>query len=138
MLEQNPIQNDSRHARREQLLGREPRCARCDCAEFDALIPTKHRLLEKHHIAGRNHDPDLTLVLCRNCHAILTEQLRKNGADMREQPTLLERIVAILRAIGTALTFIGQALLRWAEELARFILDLDASDFAWREMGKNV
>ena len=128
------MQDDARRARREEQLGQHPACALCGCLEFDALIPVKRKLLEQHHLAGRNHAPDLTVALCRNCHARLTEQLRQGGADMKRQTTLLERVVAILRAIGTALKAVGEALIQWAEKLARLIVGLDARCPEWREM----
>ena len=133
-MEQDPIQNDARRARRVAQLGERPACTLCGCPEFDALLPVKRRLLERHHLAGRNHDPHLTVALCRNCHARLTEQLRRSGADMEKQSTLLERIVAVLRAVGTALKAVGEALIQWAEKLARLAVGLDARWPEWRDM----
>lgn len=52
-------------------LGRNPKCQICGENDITMLIPTAKSLLEKHHIAG-NHEGE-TIIVCRNCHAKLTD-----------------------------------------------------------------
>ncbi len=133
-MQPNPMQNDARRARREQQLGPDAVCVLCGEADLWALILVKRSLLEQHHVLNRAHDPRLTVPLCRNCHAKLTEAYRQAGASTKAAPTLLERLVAVLRAVGVFLRSLGDACLRYAERLLAFIAGLDAHGRSWRTM----
>lgn len=142
-MENDPIKNDARRTRRTTHMTRgrsrvrahEPlQCAICGCADFDALLLAKRSLLEAHHVAGAAHDDGLTIILCRNHHAIATELQRHVGADLHQQATMLERLIAVLRSIGSFLGQLGERLIQWAEQLARFIVGLDHTAPTWRGM----
>jgi hypothetical protein len=114
----DPVQNDARRARRQRQLGEGAVCVLCGEEDPAALVAGKATLIEQHHVVGRQHEPALTAPLCRNCHAKQTETLRRAGVPMKRPRDFLERLVAILRALGLFLQEAGKALLRWADELA--------------------
>jgi hypothetical protein len=98
-----------REARRIQKLGGVPSvCAFCGYAGRVILVTLKwleaHRvpipkeLLEKHHPGGKNHQPNLTIPLCRNCHAECTENLLRAGVSMRRAVSERESIALSLEA----------------------------------------
>jgi hypothetical protein len=72
---------------------------------------------EKHHVAGRRHDPEFTASLCRACHAQATEMLQRGNVDMRRTPDSVERVRRALKATAIFLQMLGEALWRWAEAL---------------------
>jgi hypothetical protein len=43
-------------------------------------------VLEEHHLWGRKHDPNLTVPVCPNCHAEITEGYRQEDVRMRPEP----------------------------------------------------
>ena len=96
------------------------------------LTRGKRRIVQMHHVAGRHHDPDLTAVLCLNCHARATEALERAGVSMRPAPTLLERQIAIYKALAAFFRHLADAQLRQAAELERFVTALDAAHPGWR------
>ncbi|MCF8566994.1 hypothetical protein LLE49_19935 [Alicyclobacillus tolerans] len=76
-MEQEYVKNQRKAARewrRKNLFGENPCCSACLQEETVSLVhPRKvKRLLEKHHIAGLHEG--ITVNLCRNCHAMLTDQ----------------------------------------------------------------
>jgi hypothetical protein len=73
--------------------------------------------IEKHHVAGRNQDPDLTAPLCQACHAHATENLRCGDVDMRYTKDSVERVRRALKATSVFLRMLAEALWRWAESL---------------------
>lgn len=137
-MEQNPIKTAAREARRTRTLSEDATCVRCGMANLAALVEGAANLLEDHHVVGRRHDGGLTIPLCRNCHAILTEDNRRAGADMRQQPSLLERIVNVLRALGAFFSDLAQRFFDWAERLARLVAGFDRIAPQWREMPEAV
>jgi hypothetical protein len=56
------------------------------------------RLLEKHHVLGEVHDPNLTVTLCLNCHREITEGLMREGVSMRPEKSVRKRTALKLRA----------------------------------------
>ena len=66
--------------------------------------------IEKHHVAGRNHDPELTSPLCLACHAQATENLRRSGVDMRYTRDRVERVRRALKAAAVFLRMLAEAL----------------------------
>jgi hypothetical protein len=90
--------------------------------------------LEAHHVVGKANDASLTIPLCRNCHAKLTEELQRLGASMDHPPTLLDRVVAILRSLAAFFRTLAEKLSEWAEAVVRFIAALDDKDPTWRDM----
>jgi len=73
---------------------------------------------EKHHIAGRNHDPAFTAPLCQSCHAQATELLRRAEVNMRKTSDSVERVRRSLKATAVFLWMLAEALWRWAESLS--------------------
>jgi len=132
-MEKNPIKNDKRKASRTRVLGEGSFCVVCGYADSAGLTATASKLLEDHHSVGRNHDPDLTVALCRNCHAELTEGVRKAGADMIEKPHVLDRIIHILRALGAFFRMLGEAFQRWAQEIEDTLKRITNHFGNWRE-----
>lgn len=128
-MPEDPIKTAAREARKKRQLP-EPRiCPMCGESRLYALRAVP---LERHHPAGRNHDPDLEISICYNCHYVETELNRRAGAEMGEQPSLPEKLVMMLRAVGTFLKSLGAKLLAWAQELAEFIESLDLDAEGWR------
>src|SRR4051812_6665246 len=110
MTEQNPIRNDARRASRERKLGHAATCMLCGEAQWESLVTAPKSLLEAHHVVGNANDVELTVPLCRNCHAKLTEQLRQNGTSMEQPRTILDRIVAILRGLAAFFRMLAEKL----------------------------
>ena len=141
-MEENAIQNATRRAKQKRRLGKDAECALCGFAEPEGLrrVPLSklnreaRRIIEQHHVVGRANDPELTIPLCLICHAKATEQLRSVGASMRPSRTFLEKLIAILKALGAFLKELGERFVRWANELAACVQALDAKYPAWREM----
>jgi hypothetical protein len=136
MPEHNPIQNDAREARRKARLGRDAVCILCGCNQWVALTPVPRSLLEAHHVACKANDGDMTVPLCRNCHAITTEELRRCDAATGAPAHRLARLVAILRAIGAFLKLLGEKMMLWANELAEFVNALDRRYPHWRQLAE--
>ncbi len=132
-MEQDPIGNDARNARRERRLGADARCFLCGFAKPAAIFTAHRKVLEKHHVVGRANDPELTVILCLNCHAVMTEEYRAHGVSMRPGD-ILERVIAILRACSAFLPAVGDTCFRLATELQRFLAALDAKYPGWRDM----
>ena len=128
----DPLANETRRAKREHVLGEDPVCFMCGHANIDSLTLVERSLLEAHHIVGRANDGELTAPLCRNHHAEITEGYRDAGVPLKEPPTFLHRLAAILRALGALLTALGRKLSAWAESLIRLIDRLDTDVPSWR------
>jgi hypothetical protein len=91
-------------------------------------------VLELHHLVGRHHDGKVTVVLCRTCHAIVTELYLRTGVSMGTSAHVLDRVVALLRALGTFFPQVGNACVRWARDVERYVAALDAKYPGWRDM----
>jgi len=132
-MEQDPIGNDARDARRRRRLGDDPQCFLCSFAKPEALLPVHRNVLERHHVIGSSNDSNLTVLLCLNCHAVLTEKYRSSGVSMRPGD-ILERVIAALRAFGVFLPSAGDTCFRFATALQRFLAALDDKYPGWRDM----
>src|ERR1700751_1109891 len=105
MKNETPIQTARRLSKRAE----QDRCSICG----------RKLQIEKHHVAGRHHDPVLTAPLCLACHAQVTENLRQGGVDMRYTRDRIERVRRALKAAAVFLRMLAEALWRWAESLRR-------------------
>ena len=94
--------------RLEKLGTNNPICG--TCGEQD------YRTLERHHVAGRKHDPD-TVVICRNCH-------RKVSDDQRDHPDPAPGSDQMLHTIGLFLIGLADLLELILEKLTEFGLVL--------------
>jgi ribosomal protein L34E len=106
------------------------------CGERDAeVLRARESVLERHHIAGRVNEPDLTVVLCLNCHRRASTLVPNLGVDLqREQlPPSPERLVAMLRGSAAFLIQLAGALQARAKWLERVIAELDQNDSRWRD-----
>lgn len=121
MSEDQPIQNDARRTARRKKLGPDAVCILCGQPQLETLVPVARSLLEAHHVLGKEHNGKVTVPLCRNCHAIVTEKLQQVGASMERADALPDRIVAMLRALGAFLLLLGEAVLNLALELSQYI-----------------
>jgi hypothetical protein len=129
----DPIRSDARGARRRRRLGSSLACALCGESDPVALTLVTRRLLEVHHVAGRRHDPELTVLLCLNCHARATEALAQAGVSMRPSATLLDQHIAIDRALAAFHGQLVAAHLRRAAGLEAFKAGLDADYPEWHK-----
>ena len=113
MKEQDPIGNDHRRVKREDRLGPDRICIDCGYARPEGLRP----LLEAHHVMGRANDPALTILLCRNCHAEITEDYRVHGVSMAPPVNALTRAIASLGALAIFFRGLSVSCARMADEL---------------------
>ncbi len=108
-MDQESIRTDIRSRRRHARFGDGPHnCILCGCSDPVALIDKTpdwlehHRIpktiFEQHHLAGRHHDPELTVLICRNCHAEATEGLLQAGVSMRPERNPVLRVALRLEA----------------------------------------
>jgi hypothetical protein len=105
MRNETPIKTARRLSRRAE----QDRCSICG---WNVQI-------EKHHVAGGRHDPELTAPLCIACHAHITESLRRADVDMRHTPDPAERVRRALKATAIFLRMLAEALWRWADTLRK-------------------
>ena len=95
--------NPARAARRttelrEKLGSEQPVCFYCGYAEPVALRRLCRKCLIKHHQLGRKHDPNLVVLVCLNCHAVLHETLPDAEVDLQHEPDPIKRVATMLRA----------------------------------------
>src|SRR6185369_2571118 len=95
-------------------LGPDPRCIGCGESNPTILVRAKRTLFEHHHPLGEAHVPDLTVVVCRNCHAKLSAAQVDDGVPLDPQPTVLERLIAIFQAFVSFLGALAEILLEWS------------------------
>lgn len=103
------LAREIRKQRRLEKLGtNSPICGTCG--------ETDYRVLEKHHVAGRKHDPD-TVIICRNCHRMASD-------DQKDHPAIGSDADAMLSAIGMFLLGLADLLELVIDKLASFGLAL--------------
>ena len=101
MKDQRPIRTARRRTRRLNKFGSDhPACLYCGCSEVALLIPVTKRFLEAHHLLGESHDPNLTVLLCRNCHYLATENLLQADVNMLAEPNQVKRTAIMLKALS--------------------------------------
>lgn len=108
-------------------------CANCGIQASPALRRVAPRLFEDHHPFGRHHMPEVTVVLCANCHAMHSAGQLDDGVELRPTPTVLERLVAITGALGSHLRVLSDALLNWSDRGTKLINGLDHDYPDWRD-----
>jgi len=135
-----PLRTANRSRRRILAVGGDPGdddspcpvCVLCGERRVFAL-----HTLQGHHVAGRVNDPELTAVVCLNCHACQTEDHRRVGVRLRDDPavppTLLDRLAETLAGAGVFLRELGDRLTEWAYYLRRLMPALDGLVPGWRE-----
>lgn len=116
--------------------GPPPACALCGESRLSAL-----HAREGHHLAGRVNDPNLTVILCFNCHSAAHETMRVADVPLRDPrplggpdaPTMVDRLAALLASVGAFLVDLGERLGEWAGWLRDAVAALDAAVPAWRD-----
>jgi hypothetical protein len=76
-------------------------------------------LLQEDHVYGRERDSESTIVLCRNCHAEITEDRMREGIPMRRECDPKRLIGSMLRARSTYLEKEAETMRRLARLLFR-------------------
>jgi hypothetical protein len=104
----------------------------CGLIDLTCLVDVKASLLEAHHALGRAHAPDLTIPVCRNCHAVLSAAQLDDEVPLAPQPNLLARLLAVVAALGSLLRMLAEALLAWAAKGRQFVAGLDTDFPTWR------
>ncbi len=113
-----------REAKRQHLGSPAPRCLSCGCFEIEALttMPISALpgwFLEQHHLAKRAGS-DFTVILCLNCHAILTDWQEDWDPRLHDPKTPPERLAALL-----------QGKVDWHLQLARKLTESAARQQQW-------
>ncbi len=81
-------------------------------------------VLQEHHLWGRKHDPKLTVPVCPNCHAEITEGYRQEDVRMRPDPDPFANEVFMLTAEAVVHEKLAAAKRRRAEVLGVHIANL--------------
>jgi hypothetical protein len=127
VTDRDPIGTDRRAAARDRRLGWGPRvCPFCGVTDPVSLVPTKatwlqergvpRTLFQPHHECGQAHEPDLTVLVCRNCHAMAHEGLLQSGVNLRPEPKPVLRDALRLDALAVLFETLARAFRRWANE----------------------
>lgn len=130
----NPITTAARLARRDRRFDGPAACVRCGISEPETLVPVRRSLLEAHHVCGRANDGALTVPVCRNCHAVLTEGQRAAGVTFALPPTLLHQIAAALESFFAFLYELCERGMDWVAALSGLIENLDSDYPEWRQL----
>jgi hypothetical protein len=128
----DPMGATGRKHRRRRKFGSDARCISCGVSNPTLLVAVKRTWFEHHHPLGEQHEPRLTVPVCRNCHAILSAAQVDDGVPLVSQPTLLERLIAIFQAFVSFLAALVKILLEWALRGRRVVAGLDADYPDWR------
>ena len=100
------IARETRKQRRLEILGTNtPRCGTCGESRWQCI--------EEHHPPGRKQDPETTVLECRNCHRVLSD-------DQRDHPQATPRADPMLELIGHFLLGLADMLRIIIEKLYEF------------------
>ena len=106
------LNREARLQRTCERLGVEtPRCAHCGLDDV--------RCLEAHHIAGDKFD-DATVILCRNCHRILSDDQKDHPPLIGNEPTLHERVGHFLKGLADLFALLVVKLHEYGDKLIEF------------------
>ncbi|MDQ3692161.1 MAG: HNH endonuclease [Chloroflexota bacterium] len=130
----DPIRTDVRRTHRARRFGPDAACVCCGLTTPETLIAADRSILEAHHVCGRANDGGLTVPVCRNCHAILTEGQRAGGATFTAPPTVLHQVAAALASFFAFLADMAERGMAWAGALLSLSAELDDAYPAWRSL----
>lgn len=130
----NPMKTAARRARRANRFEAHAACVRCGITTLETLVPLKRRFLEDHHVCGQANDAALTVPVCRNCHAVLTERQQAAGVTFATPPTILHQIAAALESLFAFLYELCERGMGWVAALSGLIEDLDSVYPEWRRL----
>lgn len=135
MKQDDPIGRDVRKLRRARRLGDGAVCVLCGKESPEALMRVGRSLLEAHHLGGAVNDDMLVVVVCRNCHAELTEAQHDSCIELRRDRDRvpLQRLEAVLRGLADFFELLALRLRTWADELAHVVSVLDRIEPGWRD-----
>lgn len=109
-MDKKELAREIRKQRRLEKLGtNNPLCGTCGESRWQCL--------EQHHPSGRKCDPKTTVINCRNCHRILSN-------DQLDHPTFDPGADPMLQAIGHFLLGLADLLRLVIEKLVEFGLIL--------------
>ena len=128
----NPLSPHQRAYKRQAVLGEDARCAACGVNRQAVLRRVPH-LFEAHHPLGRQHVPELTIVLCANCHALYTAGQLDDDVELRATESDFELVVAILGALGSFFRLLGESLLALSRRMRAKINRLEVHDPHYRD-----
>lgn len=128
----NPMSAAGRVHRLRQRFGPEARCLTCGIADPTQLLQPSRQFFEAHHVLGAAHAPELTVCLCRNCHAQFSAGQSDDDVLLTPQPTLLERLVAIFEALVSFIRVLAELLDQWIERARGVVAGLDTTYPTWR------
>jgi hypothetical protein len=137
MAEPDPIKNDRRRARKTAKLPPGATCLLCAEESPEKLQQVGRSVLEAHHVLGEGIAPELTVVLCRNCHAEQTQRQLDAGVELRwQRRTVLETAASVLVALGAFLLALGGWLLDLGHHVEALVAGLDRDHPGWRELSE--
>ena len=120
----NPKRTARCEARQQRRVPPDAVCVRCgESAPY---------LMEHHHVMGQAHKPDLTIVLCKNCHAKATQGQLREEVPLSATDNLLARVAAIFDALAAFFRFLADSLNELARQVRTSMGKLDAEVPEWR------
>jgi hypothetical protein len=102
----------------------------CGCPDLEKLTAVTPKwlaarlgtdLFELHHPVGKQHDPNLVVPLCMNCHRFATESLARAGVSMRPIREPQELVAVMLEALAAFFELLVTSLRQWAQYLRNSI-----------------
>lgn len=75
---------------------------------------------EEHHVAGRQIEPGVTAVICKDCHQDQHRDMEDAGVQLDKDRAAgaLGRVVSFLRSLAALFASLSEALFRWADEVS--------------------
>lgn len=123
----------ARRARRGRMFPADTACVVCGYNNPIALVLVEKTVLDEHHVLGRKIDDAARMVMCRNCHALVTEDLLASGVSMEGASNILETMVQVQAALAVTHRTLGDAHGRFADQAREAIRYLDARIPEWRD-----
>jgi hypothetical protein len=94
----------------------------------------RRTILEAHHIVGLANDVTATVILCRNCHAKVTEKQREFGASFEAPESLLDKAISVLRHLAALFYVIADMMRALADQLGALLSGLSKQYPDWQTM----
>ena len=110
-----------RQRRIAERIGGSAVCYFCGYRNPVALMRRNRTLLQADHIYGRERNRELTVAMCRNCHAEITEDRRCEGIPMRRERDPIERSAYMLAARAVFLEKDAKTMRKLAADLFRVV-----------------
>jgi hypothetical protein len=102
-MDKMTLAREARKQRRLERLGtNEPRCGTCGEARWQCM--------EKHHPPGRARDPDTVVLICRNCHRVVSDDQKDHPPFNPEADKMLDMIGHFLLGLADMLRIVIEKL----------------------------